>query len=111
MDKQERRNLAKQYKARTVTGGVYCIQCTQSGQVWLRKTTDMQGSKNRHAFSVTTKHCPEPSMLASWKQYGPEVFIFKELETLEKKEAQTAESFAEDVAALLDMWTEKHQGQ
>jgi len=107
MDKQSRKSLSNQYKERKVIGGVYRVVCRENGQFWLKKTTDMQGSKNRHDFSIITNHCPEPSMLASWKQYGAKSLVFEEMETLTKKEAQTFESFSEDVAVLLEFWEGK----
>ncbi len=109
MDKQSRKDIAAQYKTRTMTGGVYCIRCTETGQVWLHKTTDMQGSKNRHTFSLSTKTCPEPSMLKDWKAYGSEAFKFEVLEELTKKETQTAEEFASDIEVLFEMRQEKQK--
>ncbi|MEX1308621.1 MAG: GIY-YIG nuclease family protein [Eubacteriales bacterium] len=107
MDKQSRKSLSKQYKDREVIGGVYRVVCRPTGQFWLKKTTDMQGSKNRHDFSIITNHCPEPSMQACWKQYGAKNLVFEEMELLTKKEAQSFESFSEDVGVLLEFWEEK----
>ncbi len=107
MDKNSRKNLSAQYKNRTVDGGVYCIKCAKTDQIWLHKTTDMQGSQNRFSFSVATKTCLEPSMLDAWNQYGTDAFTFEVLETLTKKESQAIEEFSDDISVLFGMWQEK----
>lgn len=46
-------------------------------------------------------------MRDAWMQYGIESFSFDVLEELKKGETQTAQEFAADVKALLEMWQEK----
>lgn len=62
MDKPSRKALKEQYQNRKVVGGVYCIKCSGSDDVWFRSTTDMQGAKNRFLFSLSTDLCPEICM-------------------------------------------------
>ena len=107
MDKQSKKDFSEKYKTRVVIGGVYGIRCTGTNQLWIHKTSDMQGSKNRHAFSITTKSCPEPGMLTDWKRYGPEAFSFEVLEELTKSETQNTKEFSDDLDVLLEMWRDK----
>lgn len=107
MDNHTRKDISAQYKNRVQIGGVFGIKCTAANQLWIRKTEDMQGSKNRFSFSVSTRSCPEPRMLESWKAYGPESFTFEVLEELPKKETQTADEFSADIAVLYEMWQDK----
>jgi len=107
MEKQSRKTISEAYQQRVVIGGVFCIRCTDNDQTWVKKTTDMQGSKNRHAFSLATKSCPEPSMLTAWKEYGADAFIFDVLEELNKGENQTTAEFSNDIDVLYDMWKER----
>ncbi|TCL38061.1 hypothetical protein EV210_10427 [Anaerospora hongkongensis] len=107
MNKLSKKDLKEQYKNRVIIGGVYCVECSAAGNRWLRATTDMQGAKNRFAFSVSTNSCPETCMMEAWKQFGATAFSFTILEELEKKEIQTAQEFSDDVNTLLELWTEK----
>lgn len=110
MDACAKKALKAQYKNRTVVGGVFCIRCAPADEAWLRSTTDMQGARNRFTFSVSTNFCPEPCMAEAWARYGASAFSFEALETLEKKDAQTDREFSDDIAVLLQLWTEKLKG-
>ncbi len=111
MDISSKRALKAQYKNRTIVGGIFCIRCEAAGEAWIRATTDMQGSKNRFAFSSSTNFCPEACMAQAWKQHGASAFSFEVLEEIEKKEAQTDREFSDDVAVLLELWSEKLKGK
>ncbi|MGE4509286.1 MAG: GIY-YIG nuclease family protein [Eubacteriaceae bacterium] len=97
--------LKEQYKNKQIVGGIYGIRCGE--KIWLKSTKDLEGQKNRFAFSVKTDSCPEPAMLKDWKSCGREAFSFDVLEELEKKESQTDREFKEDLAVLLEIWREK----
>ena len=107
MGKLSKKDLKEQYKNRVIIGGVYCVKCSDTDNRWTRATTDMQGSKNRFAFSVSTNSCPETCMIEAWKQFGATAFSFEILEEIKKKETQTAREFSDDVNTLLELWTEK----
>ncbi|MBE5986064.1 GIY-YIG nuclease family protein [Lacrimispora sp. AGF001] len=107
MESSAKKALKDQYKNRIMTGGIYRIQCSKDGSYWLRTSLDMQGSKNRFAFSKSTDSCPEICMLKTWKQYGADSFSFEIVEEIEKKETQTQRQFSDDLNTLLELWNEK----
>ncbi|GLC81661.1 GIY-YIG nuclease family protein [Lacrimispora brassicae] len=107
MERLSKKDLKEQYKNRVLIGGVYCIKCNDNINFGIRATKDMQGSKNRFAFFVSTDSCPETSMIEAWKQFGASAFSFEILEEIQKKETQTEREFSDDVNTLLEMWTEK----
>ncbi len=109
MEKLSKKELKEQYKNRTVTGGVYCIKCDDNGHMWMKSTKDLEGQKNRLAFSISTNSCPEPDMLTEWNQYGANSFSFVVLEDMKKGETQTEREFTNDIELLLEMWIEKQQ--
>ena len=109
METSSKKALKAQYKNRTVIGGVFIIRCAADDAAWLRSTTDIQGSKNRFTFSVSTHFCPEICMAKAWKQHGASAFSLEILEEIKKKEEQTDREFSDDVAILLQMWCEKLQ--
>ena len=107
MERLSKKDLKEQYKNRVLIGGVYCIKCNDNISFGLRATKDMQGSKNRFAFFVSTDSCPETSMIEAWKQFGASAFSFEIMEEIQKKETQTEREFSDDVNTLLEMWTKK----
>lgn len=109
MDAAKRKELKNAYKTRTITGGIFCIECNGNHRKWIRSATDLEGSKNRFMFAVNIGGCPEPSMSREWTQYGTGSFSFTVLEELKKGETQSAEEFAADIDALYEIWLEKSE--
>jgi hypothetical protein len=110
METRSKKELKKNYKNRTVIGGIFGIKCHGNDRIWIKSTKDMAGQKNRFGFSLATNSCPEPGMLADWKRYGAKSFAFVVLEEIEKGETQTEKEFSDDVAMLFEIWHDKEQG-
>lgn len=106
-DKKSKRALRAQYEERTVTGGVFVIRNTQSGQILLESTTDLKGSRNRFDFARKTGAGVNLKLQRDWTHLGGDQFEFEVLETLDKSETQTGEAFAEDLDVLKEFWKEK----
>lgn len=87
--------------------GWFRIRCDAARKSWLHGSTDLRGSQNRFAFSVSVGSCPEPAAAAAWKRYGPGSFAFEVLEELKKDETQTDREFAQDIGALFELWQER----
>ncbi len=110
-DKADKKQKIAQYKARKITGGVFCIRNTQTGKSLLMAERDVKGSQNRFAFSQMTGSCVHMVLQQDWKTYGAQAFAFEVLEELEKKEDQTDREFDQDLQTLLEMWREKFSGE
>ena len=108
MDKQQRRQVAADYKKRMQQGGVYAICCTGNGKRLLLSTADMAGSENRFQFAQMTGGCIHPKMRVDWDKYGKAAFTFEVVETLEQQETQTDAEFHQEIATLLDMLTSQY---
>jgi hypothetical protein len=78
-----KKELKELYKNRVLIGGVYCIKCNGNDAQWIRRTTDMKGSKNRFQFSLSNNSCPEICMNESWNQFGASSFTFEALEEIQ----------------------------
>ncbi|XOQ49575.1 MAG: GIY-YIG nuclease family protein [Eubacteriales bacterium] len=111
MDKQNRKMLTAAYKERKIVGGIYAIVNSQNGKMLLLSTCDLQGSKNRFAFSKKTGFCINLKLTEDWRKYGNTAFDFTVLEELSKKETQTDKEFSDDVETLRELWAEKLQGK
>ncbi|GAA0862888.1 GIY-YIG nuclease family protein [Paraclostridium tenue] len=107
-DKEKRKKeFIMEYKERPVTGGVYKITNTMSGNYLLMNDIDLKSTKNRFDFSVKTDMSMHPKMSKDWKEFGSNSFTFEVLEEIEKKDAQSKESFKEDLKKLEEIWAEK----
>lgn len=108
MNDLSKKELKEQYRQQEHIGGIYRITCTQSEHQWILSATNLQGAKNRFAFSVATNSCPEHSMSADWELYDASSFSFEILEELKQTETQTNREFSDDIRTLLDLWREKN---
>lgn len=106
-DKKTKKELRAQYEERTITGGVFVIRNTHSGQILLESTGDLNGSRNRFEFAKKTGAGLNLKLQRDWTHLGAEAFEFEVLESLEKGETQTGEAFAEDLEVLKEFWMEK----
>lgn len=107
MEKPTKKELKDLYSNRIRIGGVYCIKCSGNDACWIKKTKDIEGSKNRFLFSISINSCPDNCMIDAWQQYGKSAFSFEILEELKKKETQTEREFTDDINTLLEIWKEK----
>ena len=104
--------MISDYKQRKIVGGVYAVSNTSNNKKLVMMTTNLEGSKNRFAFSQNTNSCISPHIQDDWKKYGAKAFAFQILESLEKKETQSFEQFQTDIKALYEMLIDQAgQGQ
>jgi len=106
MNPLSKKDLKEQYGNKVIIGGIYRIKCLGSDKLWLRATTNLQGAKNRFAFSLSINSCPEPCMRKAWNILGAAAFFFEPLEEIKKKNTQTEREFGDDVHTLLELYTE-----
>lgn len=109
MEQQDKKEKRGEYRQREVAGGVYAIKNTQNGKTLIMASQNLQGSRNRFDFSRKTGGCINPRMQEDWKKYGPEAFVFQELETLVKKENQTPKEFSGDIKVLEELWIDRFE--
>ncbi len=107
MNKPSRKELLRAYKEQKQTGGVYVIRNTVTGRVLLQSAANLAGAGHRFGFAQGTHSCVHRALAADWKTYGAAAFAFEILETLVQGDAQTNESFLEDLKTLKAIWDEK----
>ena len=99
--------MAAAYKEKKKTGGIYAVRNSVTGRALLGAAPDLEGFRNRFAFSLATDSCVQPKLDNDWKTYGGGAFVLEILETLEKKETQTDREFNDDLKILRELWLEK----
>lgn len=107
MNSEQKKALIRQYKDRPLRGGVFRIVNLQTGRYLLQAEPDLEGSRNRFDFMVTTNTCTFINMLADWKALGPAAFRFEVLEQVDAQEGQTPMEFRQDLMLLLEMWRDQ----
>lgn len=107
MNEEQKKKIKDDYRNQAAVGAVYALCCSGNHQRWLKSTVDIKGIRNRFAFAVASNGCPDPSARREWTQYGTGSFSLEILEELKQKEEQSAKEFADDIAVLLELWTEK----
>lgn len=107
MTEKNRKELLEQYKTRTIVGGICAIVNRVTGERFISLQTDIAAYQNRFVFSQKTGSCVEMKIQRSWREYGAEAFALEILETLEKKEDQSASDFKADLELLLEIELEK----
>jgi len=86
MDKQARRDLARDYKEKAPDAGVYALECAATGQVWVAGARNLSGQENRHLFGLRTGGHMNREMQAAWAAHGGAAFSFRVLETLDTED-------------------------
>jgi len=78
-----RKALLRDYRDRKVTGGIYAVRCTASGEAWVGATPDLSTRQSGIWFSLKHGSHREPGLQAAWTRHGEAAFVFEIVETLE----------------------------
>ena len=71
-----RQELKREYKERKKPAGVFQIKNTANGKVYLGSSLNLEGSLNKHKFTLTHgSHINKP-LQRDWDAYGPDKFLF-----------------------------------
>jgi hypothetical protein len=103
MDKQSKK---REYKNTTRPMGVYQIKNKVNGKVLIGSSPNLPAILNRFKAELKMSCCRNTVLQEEWKQFGPDVFEFKDLEILEPLDDPIYDP-AEDLHFLEEQWTEK----
>lgn len=105
--KSSRKQAIEAYKSRAVIGGIYVIKNAVNGKSLLLCAENLEGAKNRFAFSQSTGSCLHTRLMNDYSLHGNEAFSLEVLEELKKKETQTDAEFKADLEVLLELRKQK----
>ena len=86
--------------------GIYQIRNRVNGKMLVGSSVNLPAILNRYKAELKIGSCRNSVLQNEWKQFGPEVFEFKELEILQPSD-DPAYKPAEDLRVLEELWIEK----
>jgi hypothetical protein len=104
--KMDRKEKIKEYKETLRPMGIYQIKNKANGKVLIGLSVNLPAILNRYKFELQMGSCRNQILQKEWKQFGPDMFEFTELEILKPKDDQAYDP-AEDLQVLEALWIEK----
>lgn len=86
--------------------GIYQIKNKGNGKILIGASVNLPAILNRLKAELMMGSCRNIVLQEEWKQFGPEMFEFKELEILEPTD-DPAHDPAEELRVLEELWIEK----
>jgi hypothetical protein len=91
-------------RERKIPMGVYAVRNLATGLVRLGSSVNVEAKLNRHRFTLQLGAHLDKALQAEWRRDGADSFVFEVLDLLPEKDEPTEEP-AEELAALLALWT------
>lgn len=112
LDKQQKKELATNYKQTFRAMGVYQIRNTQNDKIFVNGSMDLDGMRNRLEFCKQMNTNTFNELQKDWTTFGGQVFVFEVLDRIEPRDeimldAADLKSYRSEVDALLELWLEK----
>jgi len=102
----DRKALSRSYKETPRTMGVFRVRNTVNGKSLVAASVDVPAMLNRQRFQLESGFHSDRALLAEWREFGPDAFVFETLDTLEPSEEPGYDP-ASDLKMLEQMWLEK----
>lgn len=84
MDKQRRRDIAREYKERKVPLGIFSLRCAPTGETWIGMSRNLDGAANSALMSLRLGSHRNAAMQAAWKAHGEAAFTYAVVESLDE---------------------------
>jgi len=101
-----RKTKIKEYKDTPRPMGVFQIINKVNGRILIGSSANLPAILNRFKTELKMGSCRNVSLQKEWNEFGPEAFIFEELEILKPLDDPNYNP-AEDLRFLEGLWTEK----
>jgi len=102
----DKKTKIREFKDTLRPMGVYQIKNKLNGKVLIGSSNNLSAILNRFKAELKMGSCRNKTLQNEWKQFGPEVFEFKELEVLEPLNNPSYDP-TEDLHFLEEIWTKK----
>lgn len=82
--KASRREIAAEFKQRSVPRGVYGVRCSATGQVWVGSSPNLAAVQNSLWFQLRGGLSRHHSLQSAWKEQGEPAFTCEILEKFDE---------------------------
>jgi hypothetical protein len=102
----DRKEAKLQYKLSHRPMGVYQVRNTVNDKVWINSSLNLPGSFNGDRAKLSGTHHKSPKLVAAWKEFGEENFVWEILEEVFPR-SEPDYDYKADLEFLEDLWLEK----
>lgn len=86
MDKERKRQIARDYKERKVSPGVYALRCAATGEVWVAPSRNLDAQQNGIWFTLRMGSHPNKALQAVWNAQGEASFVYEIVERIDDED-------------------------
>jgi hypothetical protein len=86
MDKQSRRDAARDFKERKVPRGVFAVRCAAAGQAWVSASRNLDSEHTKLLFSLKHGGYINREVQAAWNAHGEAAVTFEILEVFDDED-------------------------
>ena len=96
MDKNRKREIAREYREREKTQGIYAVRCTPTGEVWVGSSRNPDKQQNTTWFQLRLGGHPNKALQAAWNNHGDAAFTYELLEDVKDENPLLIDSVLKD---------------
>jgi hypothetical protein len=78
-----RRQIAAEFKQRSIPRGVFAIRCSAAGSTWVGSSPNLEAVQNSLWFQLRGGLSRQASLQAAWKNHGEAAFTLEVVERFE----------------------------
>lgn len=114
LDKQKKKEIATAYAKSFRPMGIFQLRNEETGKIYVGAAMDLDGMRNRIAFSAAQQVVPFDELKEDWARYGADSFVYEIVDQLKPKTDSLADraelaQYKADLDELLELWLDKLQ--
>lgn len=114
LEKQKKKELAAAFAKSFRPMGIYQLRNKLNGKIYLGAAMDLDGMRNRIAFSANMNEAPFYELKEDWAKHGPDSFLYEIVDRLKPQSDSPADKaelaqYRDELDALLELWLDKLQ--
>ena len=106
---KSRKEIHRAYKERVKPAGVFMVKNAANGKVLLGSSLNLEGSLNKHRFTLKIGSHINKALQKDWDEYGLDNFVFEILEEVKMEPDNPNFNLKDELTLLEEIWIEKLQ--
>ena len=98
-----RRERVRDYKRAFPSMGIYAVRCAATGELWLGRSRNVEGTLNRVQFELRQGAPRNVRLREAWRQHGVGGFSFEVLDHV-KQRVDPMFDYDAELDTLLQLW-------